>query len=34
MSESQDAMSHLFDGFSERMNKVFAPFDRIFKKAK
>ena len=33
MDESQDAMSHIFDGFSERMNKVFEPFDRLFKKA-
>ncbi len=32
MSESSDALSHVFDGFSERMSKVFEPFDRLFKK--
>jgi hypothetical protein len=32
MAESQKAMDDLFEGFGERMSKVFKPFDRLFGK--
>lgn len=32
MRESSDAMSRLFDGFQEKLDAVFKPFDRLHKK--